>query len=108
MPIATVEYSITGDNSGPFKINSQNGQVSVIDGSVLDYETAASYTFTAMCTDTANVTITATAQVNITLLPVNEFQPAVSPSGLTVTSCIKKHRFQLEQHFNQEDSNGIQ
>ena len=85
MPIATVEYSIAGDNSGPFEINSQNGPVSVIDGNVLDYETATSYTFTVMCTDTSNVTITATAQVNITLLPVNEFQPAVSDSGLTVT-----------------------
>ena len=80
-----MEYSITGNNSGPFEINSQNGQVSVIDGNVLDYETATSYTFTVMCTDTSNVTITATAQVNITLLPVNEFQPAVSDSGLTVT-----------------------
>ena len=80
-----MEYSIAGDNSGPFEINSQNGPVSVIDGNVLDYETATSYTFTVMCTDTSNVTITATAQVNITLLPVNEFQPAVSDSGLTVT-----------------------
>ena len=62
----TVEYYITGDNFGPFEINSQNGQVSVIDGNVLDYETAASFTFTAMCTDTSNVNITATSQVNIT------------------------------------------
>ena len=85
VPITTVEYSITGGNSGPFEINSGNGDLSVIDGRTLDYETATSYTFTAMCTDTLNVTSTTTAQVNITLLPVNEFQPVVSVSGLTVT-----------------------
>ena len=85
VPITTVEYSITGGNSGPFEINSGNGDLSVIDDQTVDYETATSYNFTAMCTDTSNVTITTTAQVSITLLPVNEFQPVVSVSGLTIT-----------------------
>ena len=86
VPIDPVQYSITGGNPGPLEINSANGNLSVSNGHIINYETASSYSFTVMCTSTTNaVANTATATVTILIQPVNEFRPIVSTSDLTVT-----------------------
>ena len=84
-----VLYSI---ESSPFRINSENGIIEI--ESDLDLEAISRYTLRAVCTDrTVNV---AYANVTITLLPFNDFEPVFlqpsynstvienSPSGLVI------------------------
>ena len=85
VPLDEATYNIVGGNSEPFSINQTTGQISWGQTLVLDYETTPFYLFTISCEDTAlDIPSTATAQVNVSLQPVNEFLPEISPSQLVV------------------------
>ena len=60
-----LEYSIT-DESGNFAIDSATGQVSVIEGAMLDHEAQASYMVVVMATDGED-----SASVNVTISVTN-------------------------------------
>ena len=77
-------YSISDpENAGPFTIDSDTGSLSA--STDVDYEQDTSYQFIVSCTDVNNASLTDTAEVNITVQPVNEFRPRVSPSTILLT-----------------------
>lgn len=50
-PDSSVSYSLTDDAGGRFAVDSSTGVVTVLDGSLLDYETATSHNITVRATD---------------------------------------------------------
>ena len=78
-------YTITSGNSDPFQINTTTGQLSWRQGQVLDYETVTFYLFSIKCVDNSNTDNTATAMVNVSVLPVNEFVPMITPAAISLT-----------------------
>ena len=79
----TITYSLTNNALGRFQINSTTGVVSVLDGTLLDYETATSHTITVRgdSSDGSFSTQTFTISVN----NVNDNAPTVSaPASFTV------------------------
>ena len=51
----------------------------------LDYETATFYNILVQCCSELNVTWSAEAQLNITILPINEYRPTVSTKSEQIT-----------------------
>ena len=84
VPLQSATYRITGGNSQPFTINSTNGQISWMGTQTPDYEEIRFYLFDIMCVDNLDSSNTATARVNVSVSPVNEFIPEISPSVVTV------------------------
>ncbi len=62
----TVTYSLTDNAGGRFAIDANTGVVTVADTSLLDYETATSYTVTIQATSTDGSTSTETFTINLT------------------------------------------
>ncbi|MBW1888466.1 MAG: cadherin domain-containing protein, partial [Deltaproteobacteria bacterium] len=59
-------YAITGgDPGGAFMIGSNNGEITVADSSLLDYEAIPSFSLTVQVTDTGSLADTATITVNV-------------------------------------------
>ena len=79
-------YNITTSSPLPFNINSETGELVVTED--LDFESGTtSYSFSVLCSlvieDGSNVTtVTDTATVDITILPVNEFRPEINASSV--------------------------
>ncbi|MFN9606050.1 MAG: VCBS domain-containing protein, partial [Planctomycetota bacterium] len=69
-------YSLTDTAGGRFAINSSTGQVTVADGSLLDFEANTSHTIVVQVTDTALATFSKTMTVSVT--NVNEAPVAVA------------------------------
>lgn len=68
-----LSYSITGGNtSGAFAINAITGQITVADGSKLDYETITTFNLTVRA---SNGTITDDAIITVNLLNLNDNAP---------------------------------
>ncbi|WP_162243979.1 cadherin repeat domain-containing protein [Pseudorhodoferax sp. Leaf265] len=67
---ASVTYSLTDNAGGRFAIDANTGVVTVADGSLLDYETAASHQITVLATSSDGST--ASANFTIGLADVNE------------------------------------
>ncbi|MBS0152902.1 MAG: cadherin domain-containing protein, partial [Nitrospira sp.] len=68
---------------GRFAINSSTGQITVADGSLLDYESASSHGVTVRVTDSGGLTYDETFTINLT--NVNEAPTDLSLSANTVT-----------------------
>ncbi|MFN9416198.1 MAG: BspA family leucine-rich repeat surface protein, partial [Pirellula sp.] len=66
----TVTYSLTDNAGGRFAINSSTGQITVADGSLLNFEAATSHAITVRVTDQGGLTYDET--MNISLTNVNE------------------------------------
>ena len=74
------EFGSTGDR-GPFQLDQITGQLSVpADG--LDYETTTLYSFEINCFDNSSLNNSGSAQVDISVLPVNEAPPELSPKSI--------------------------
>ena len=78
----TLTYTLDGPDAGSFTINEMSGQISVGDGTKLDYETKDTYTVTVTATDPTLASDTIT--VTIKVVDVDE-EPVVSKSGLGIT-----------------------
>ncbi len=76
----TLTYSLTDSAGGRFAINSTTGQVTVADGTLLNFEAAQSHNITVRVTDTAGTTYD--EQFTINLNDVNETPGAVSDATL--------------------------
>ena len=74
----TFTYSLTDDAAGRFAINSITGEITVADGSLLDYESASSHNVTIQVTDSAGNTYDEVMSLNLT--DVNE-----GPSDMTLS-----------------------
>ncbi|MFN3231367.1 MAG: cadherin domain-containing protein [Alphaproteobacteria bacterium] len=75
-------YSLTNDAGGRFAINATSGEVTVADGSLLDYETATSHQITVRSTDQGGLTYD--EAFNITLTDVAEAPTDISTTALAV------------------------
>ncbi len=62
----TKSYSLTDTAGGRFAIDSSTGQLTVADGSLLNYEAATSYTVTVRVTDRGGLTYDETFTINVT------------------------------------------
>ncbi len=76
-----VTYSLSNDAGGRFQINSVTGEVSVKDGTLLNYESVSSHTITAVATSLDGSTSSTSFQISIT--DVNEAPVARSESFTT-------------------------
>ncbi|MEH7076475.1 cadherin domain-containing protein [Neobacillus drentensis] len=65
---------ISGNSAGAFIIDASNGDISVLDGSLLDYETTKSFALTVQVSDGVK---SAEAQLTITLTNQNDMVPVV-------------------------------
>ncbi|MBK9308528.1 MAG: cadherin domain-containing protein [Nitrospira sp.] len=79
----TKSYSFTDSAGGRFAINSSTGQITVADGSLLNYESATSHMVTARITDSGGLTYDETFTINLTDL--NELQ-ANDDSAITMVN----------------------
>ena len=61
----TLSYSLADDAGGRFAIDAATGEITVTDGSLLDYEAAASHDVTVTVTDVAGATYDETFTVNV-------------------------------------------
>ena len=79
---ATLVYSLTDSAGGRFAINAASGQITVANGSLLDYETAASHGIAVRVTDQGWLTFDKAFTVSVT--DVNEAPTNASLSGGSV------------------------
>ncbi|MDH4303326.1 MAG: DUF4347 domain-containing protein [Nitrospira sp.] len=79
----TKTYSLTDTAGGRFAINSATGQLTVADGSLLNYESAASHTVTVRVTDSGGQSYDETFTINLT--NVNE-----GPTGADATITLSE------------------
>nr|MDJ0937805.1 cadherin domain-containing protein [Kiloniellales bacterium] len=81
----TFTYALTDDAGGRFAIDPASGQVTVVDGSLLDHEAAGSHDITILVTDSTGLTYTEV--FSITVSDVDEFDVgAVTDSDATANS----------------------
>jgi Ca2+-binding RTX toxin-like protein len=79
---ATLSYSLTANAGGRFAINASTGQITVANGTLLDYETATSHSVTVRVTDQGGLTFDKTLTLNLT--NVNEAPTNATLSGGSV------------------------
>ena len=88
----TLTYTLTGTDASSFSIGSRTGQVTVGTGTMLDYETKASYTVTVSATDgSASDTISvAITVVNMDEVGVVTITPDTTPQvGTELTASLE-------------------
>ena len=78
----TFSYALTNDAGGRFTIDAATGQVTVADGSQLDYETATSHDITVRVTDSAGNTYDEVMSISVS--NVNETPTDLTMSGFEV------------------------
>ena len=59
----------------PFAINAQNGDVFVLDSTVIDFEAVQEYVFTVIATDTGRPQMSSSAHVRVEVINVNDNPP---------------------------------
>ncbi len=79
----TKTYSLTDSAGGRFAIDGSTGQITVADGSLLDYESATSHNVTVRVTDSGGLTYDETFTITVT--NVNE-----APTGADATITISE------------------
>lgn len=82
----TLTYSLTDDAGGRFAINSSSAQITITNGSLLDYETATSHQVKVKATDAAGNNTETAFTVNLT--DVNE-APAITNLGGDAATYVK-------------------
>ena len=79
---ATFSYSLTNNAGGRFAINASTGQITVANGTLLDYEAATSHDVTVRVTDQGGLTFDKT--FTLALTNVNEAPTNATMSGGSV------------------------
>ncbi len=77
----TVTYSLTNNAGGRFAIDSSTGQITIGNGSLLDFESSASHTIVVQATDQGSQSFSKTLTINVT--NVNEAPIALTNIGTT-------------------------
>ncbi len=78
----TFTYSLPNDAGGRFAINNTTGQITVANGSLLDFDTASSHTVVVQAMDQGGLTYSRTATISLT--NVNETPVAVADTATAV------------------------
>src|SRR5205085_9341119 len=63
---ATLSYAFTDTAGGRFAINAATGQITVANGTLLDYETATSHAITVRVTDQGGLTLDKALTISVT------------------------------------------
>ncbi len=79
--VNTYAFSLTDDANGRFAINSATGEITVADGSQLDYEIATSHNVTVQATDATGDTYSEVMSIAVSDIPAEATQ--VVPVGQT-------------------------
>ncbi|MFZ6026726.1 MAG: cadherin domain-containing protein [Chloroflexota bacterium] len=80
----SLAFAITGGNTGgAFAINASSGQITVANGSLLDFDVTPVYNLTVQVTDNGTPALSDTAAVTINLNDVNE-SPTVNPATFSL------------------------
>ncbi len=66
VPTSTYTYSLTNSAGGRFAIDSQSGQITVANGTLLDFETSSSHTVVVRVTDQTSATRDETITISLT------------------------------------------
>lgn len=82
----TKRYSLTDNAEGRFAINSSTGVITVANGSLLNYEAAATHNLTVRVTDRGGLTYDETFTIHLT--DVNEAAPTITSNGGGATASI--------------------
>ena len=82
---AELQYSLISSQDIPFSVDSVTGEVYLSDS--LDFETTSQYTFTAIATDMGRPPRSGTAEIQILIENVNEFEPQFTQMAYTITLC---------------------
>jgi hypothetical protein len=87
VPLTTATYNITGGSGTErFAIDPTSGVISWNGNQALDFEATPFLLFDIMCVDNSlDSSNTATAQVEVSVGPVNEFPPEISPGIVSVS-----------------------
>src|SRR6185312_6722468 len=83
---ATLTYALTDDAGGRFAVNAATGQITVADGTLLNFETATSHDVTVRVTDQDGLTFDKTFTLAVT--NVNEAPTSASLSASTVAESV--------------------
>ena len=83
---ATFSYSLLNSAGGRFAIDAATGELSVADGSLLDYESAASYSVIVRVTDADGLSHDQTFTINLGNL--NDNAPVISSNGGGATASV--------------------
>ncbi|MBL1264479.1 tandem-95 repeat protein [Methylomicrobium sp. RS1] len=84
LPAQTLTYAITaGNTGGAFAIDPSSGQITVADGSALDFETTPSFLLTVEATDNGSPNQSGSATITVNLTNVNE-----QPTGVDDTATV--------------------
>lgn len=75
---------IGGDGIGIFAVDFATGQVTVLDGNQLDYETKTSYTLVVRANDTVELLLSDTAVVTINILDESDEPPSMEDQSFSV------------------------
>ena len=81
-------YTLSDADAGPFALNPDTGQLTVAEGTELDYETTSSYAVTVTATDPSGASDS--IDVTITVTPVDEPLTLTGPSTVLVRG--ERHR----------------
>ena len=80
---ATIRYSLSDDAGGRFAIDSATGVVTVVDGSLLDYESATNHSIIVLATSSDGSTNSQTFTIDLTNL--NDNAPVLNSTRLTIS-----------------------
>ncbi|MEG3639147.1 cadherin domain-containing protein [Magnetococcus sp. PR-3] len=75
----TLSYTLSDDGGGLFEVNSQSGEISLVSGKSLDYETATGHPIKATVSDGVNTSSEQTLTVTVT--DVNDVVPVISSAN---------------------------
>jgi hypothetical protein len=79
-----VRYRFVGTPPTGFILNAATGDLSLAPGTVLDFERAASYQFFVEALDNGVPQQSTTASITVRVVDVNEFDPAITTSSVSV------------------------
>jgi VCBS repeat-containing protein len=83
LPAQSLTYAITaGNTGGAFAIDSITGQITVANGSALDFETTPSFLLTVTATDNGSPSLSGSATITVNLTNVNEAPTAVDDAAV--------------------------
>ncbi|MBK8160965.1 MAG: cadherin domain-containing protein [Rhodospirillaceae bacterium] len=80
----TITYSLSDNAGGRFQINATTGVVTVLNGGLLNYETATSHSITVVATDTGG--LSRSESFNISVTNVNEAPALLSDSDTAINA----------------------
>ena len=100
----TLTYSLVDDAGGRFRIDSRTGEVTVADGSLLDFETATSHTVRARVVDADG--LSSEQDIAISVMDAND-APTAAPASL-VTAESEAYVFAASDFgFKDEDGDSL-